>query len=177
MSRQRGVLNQEQLGELQTAYEQSRDGATRTRCQAVRLYGEGYAVSEITTITQCSRSSLLGWWRGYQAQGVLALQDKRAGGNRAKLNHAELAELQERLHSFTPAEVLGTAAATPRGQHWTMADLQQAIALWYGVHYSSASSYPRLFKQCGFSYQRTEKVFRSRRPAAVMDWQEQLEKN
>ena len=122
MSRQRAVGTREQLDELRAAYEQSRDGATRTRYQAVRLYGEGYAVRDIMAITDCSRSSLMGWWRSYRTQGVLALQDHRTGGNRAKLNPAEVAELKERLHGSTPAEVLGTAAATPRGQSWTVLD-------------------------------------------------------
>ena len=51
---------------LKQAYERSQGGATRTRYQAVRLYGIGYPVAEIENITGCTRSSLMNWCRHYR---------------------------------------------------------------------------------------------------------------
>lgn len=177
MTRQRATLRAEQVQELSTAYAECRDGATRTRYQAVRLYGEGYAVGEIIQITQCSRSRLMSWVRAYRAVGVGGLRDQRVGGNRAKLNEQQVSELKDLLPRSTPRAVLGVVAASDSGQFWTVPDLRRVIEHRYGVQYASPSSYARLFKQCGFSYQRTEKVFRSRREADVHVWQEGLEKN
>jgi hypothetical protein len=47
--------------ELLKAYQASKDVGTRTRSQAVRLYGEGNAVKEIEQIAGCSRTSLMEW--------------------------------------------------------------------------------------------------------------------
>jgi hypothetical protein len=45
------------------------------------------------------------------------------------------------------------------------------------VTWKSRSSYRDLFAQCRFSYQRTEKVYKSRRERDVMDFEEMVEKN
>jgi transposase len=48
---------------------------------------------------------------------------------------------------------------------------------WYGFNYQSRSSYHRYFDLCGFSYQRTAKVYKSRSEARVAEFEAQLEKN
>jgi transposase len=67
--------------------------------------------------------------------------------------------------------------ATASGHYWTVPDLRQALQQWYGLVYQSSSSYAAVFQRCGFSYQRTAKVFRSRSAAAVATFEEQVEKN
>ncbi len=52
-------LTDAQAAELRRAYDRTTDGPTRTRYQAVRLYGAGYPVAQIVEITGCSRTSLL----------------------------------------------------------------------------------------------------------------------
>ena len=177
MARRRFQLTQEQVKQLTYAYANCRDGPTRTRHQAVRLYGSGYAVQEIMDITGCSRTSLMEWCQAYRSEGLQGLADKRIGGNRAKLTPDQLEDLQARLHSYTPSELFGSTAATADGQFWTLSDLQRAIEQWYGVCYQSPSSYPRLFHLCGFSYQRPAKVYKSRSEAKIAEFEEQLEKN
>jgi transposase len=127
-------------------------------------------------ITNCSRSSLMGWCSQYRTQGGSTLLDKRAGGNSAKLRRAQVQELKERLHQYTPRQLF-TTPATPDGRFWTVPDLARAVEHWYGIVYQSYTSYHTLFARCGFSYQRVERVFKSRRAAQVMEFQEQLEKN
>lgn len=56
-------------------------------------------------------------------------------------------------------------------------DLQNAVRRWFGVEYPSRVSYYNLFHACGFSYQRTEKVFKSRRFGEIAAFQEIVEKN
>lgn len=158
------------------AYATCRDGSTRTRYQAVRLYGTGYPTEEVMNIAGCAWSTLMEWCRTYRREGVAGLVDKRAGGNRAKLTKDQLTELGTQLRTYTPGGLFGPTAATADGQFWTVEDLRRAVQQWYGVSYRSRGSYHRLFDQCAFSYQRPAKMYRSRSAAKIAEFEEQLEK-
>ena len=177
MSRQRKQLSETQLSELKMAYTQSKRADTRTRYQAVRLYGLGYDASEISEITGCSYTSLLRWWREYRTAGVEALQDQRRGGNHARLSATQLAEVRARLHNYSPAQLFGDQVASPDGQFWTRDDLRHGLQVWYGVTYRSLASYRNVLTRCGFSYQRVERLYRSRSEVAVTDFEAEIEKN
>jgi transposase len=177
MAKRQFKLKTNESNELIRAYVGSKDGPTRTRYQAVRLYGEGYPVKEIEAITGCSRSSLMEWCRTYRTHGIAGLVDKRVGGNRAKLTAAQIETVSKRLKEYTPRELFGPEAYAQDGQFWTVEDLHRAVKQWMGVTWQSRSSYYELFAACGFSFQRPAKVFKSRREAQVADFEEQLEKN
>lgn len=171
-------LTEQQIQELMAAFSKSADGPTRTRLQAVRLYGCGFPVADIAEISGCTRRSLLRWCQRYQHSGVAGLRDRRLGGNRAMLSDTQLEEVSDKLRHYRPIDVLGPErVATASGQHWTVPDLQQALQQWQNVSYQSRSSYRALFQRCGFSYQRSAKVFRSRSAEQVAAFEEQLEKN
>lgn len=177
MARRRFQLTEAQIMELTGAYVRCKDGPTRTRYQAVRLYGNGYPTQEVIAITGCSRTSLMDWCRQYREQGIDSLIDKRNGGNRAQLTSEQMDQLKERLQTYTPIQLFGAMAATIDGQYWSIEDLHRAVEQWYGVRYRSRSTYRRLFLACGFSYQRPAKVFKSRREAQLVEFEERLEKN
>jgi len=176
MAKRKFTLTQAELKELLQAYRICKDAATRIRYQAVRLYGEGYPEREIEQITGCSRTSLMEWCRAYREDHSQGLVDKRAGGNRAKLSRFEIEALQQVLHQYTPKERLGPKA-NPAGQYWNVEDVAQIVREQYGIEYQSRTSYTNLLRLCGLSYQKTEKVFKSRSEAKVADFEEQLEKN
>src|SRR3712207_9191745 len=88
-------LTQEQAAELQAAFVHCQDAHTKTRYQAVRLYGLGHPVAQLTDICACSPRSLLHWIRAYQDGGASALVDQRKGGNRAKLAPGQIEHLQD----------------------------------------------------------------------------------
>jgi len=116
------------------------------------------------------------WCRAYRADHSQGLVDKRVGGRRAKVSKLQLEELQQTLHQYTPKERLGTASSAD-GQYWSVEDLVQVVRERYGVEYQSRTSYIQLLRQCSFSYQKTEKVFKSRSETKEADFEEQLEKN
>ena len=153
------------------------DGPTRTRYQAVRLYGSGYPVAQIAEITGCSRTSLLDWCRLYRDDGVAALLDGRLGGNRATLTPDQRETVRVQLHQYTPRQLFGPETATSDGQFWTVPDLKRAVQAWFGVTWTSPSSYLALLTDCGFTYQRTQKVYTSRSERDILAFEEQLEKN
>jgi transposase len=177
MAKRQFQLTEDQEKELIAAYTSCKDGLTRTRYQAVRMYGTGYPVQEVMKLTGCSQTSLMEWCRAYRSAGIASLVDKRVGGNRAKLNLAQIQDLKGRLQMYAPADVFGATVSTVDGQFWTVSDLQRAVEQWYGVNYRNASSYHRLFDLCGFSYQRPAKVYKSRSASRVAEFEEQLEKN
>lgn len=177
MAKRKFRLTESERKELLQAYRLCKDAATGTRYQAVRLYGEGYPEKEIEQITGCSHTSLMEGCRAYRADHSQGLVDKRVGGNRAKLSNLQIEELQPMLHQYTPKERLGPKASTADGQFWTVEDLALGVQERYGVEYRSRTSYSSLLRFCGFSYQKTEKIFKSRSQTQVADFEEQLEKN
>jgi len=134
-------------------------------------------VADIQALTGCARSSLMEWVQKYLQDGVAGLQDHRSGPQAAKLTKAQTAELREKLLQYTPYQVLGPQAHTLSGLHWTVPDLYTAVQHWYGVCYQSRTSYLNLIAACGFSYQRPEKVFKSRRETQVLAFEAETEKN
>ena len=176
MAERKFTLTEKQVGELWRAYDECSDADTKIRYQAVRLYGTAYPLQTILEVTGCSLSSLREGVRAYRRAGLGALTDHRGGGNSAKLTSDQQAEIEGQLLQFTPLQLLGAPAHTPSGPFWTVADLQNLVHHGYGVQYQSRISYYNLFHRCGFSYQRTEKVFKSQRPLELAAFQEQVEK-
>ena len=177
MTRKREQITTEQIQELANAYDHCTDGALRIRYQAVRLYAQEYSTAEILAITRCSHRSLMTWWCSYRAKGIDGLADQRNGGNHALLTPEQRDALRELLHTYTPAHLLGSDSTGSDGQFWSLPDLIILVEQRYQVRYSSLTSYRSLFKACGFSYQRSQKVYRSRSEAKVAEFEEQLEKN
>jgi transposase len=174
MAKRQFHLSETEEQALLRAFNDSKNGPTRTRYQALRLYGQGYATKEIEEITGVPRSTLMDWVRKYRQGGLEALQDHRLGGNRALLSDEQLQNLKERLHTYSPGQLFGSTAASASGQFWTVRDLARAVEQWYGVRYARQGSYVQLFKRCDFSYQRPEKVYKSRSEAKVQAFEEEL---
>lgn len=176
MAKRKFILSEQEAQTLRGRYDRSNQAATRSRYQAVWMYGTGYPVAEIEKLVGCCRSSLMNWCRTYQTRGVEGLEDERLGGNNNKLTAAQREALQARLQSYTPAMLFGPQAATKDGQFWSVADVHRAVEQWYGVTYHSLNSYRQLLATSGFSYQRPAKVFKSRRPSQVAEFEEAFEK-
>ncbi len=178
MAKRKFILTKAEQKELLQAYRHCKDAATRdTGIKRYVCMVKGIRKPKLEQITGCSRTSLMEWCRAYREDHSQGLVDKRVGGTRAKLSKLQLEELQQTLHQYTPKERLGTKASSTDGQFWSVEDLVQVVQERYGVEYQSRTSYTQLLRQCGFSYQKTEKVFKSRSETKVADFEEQLEKN
>ena len=139
------VLTPEEARILEQTISTYTDDPSCCRLQAVLWYGTGLPTAEITSRLGCSRSSLMSWCHIYHLSGVSDLLDRRSGGNNCRLTARQVAELKEHLRSLAPRDVLGHHAATPDGQEWTVHDLYRTLRMWYGVTYSSRTSYYNLF--------------------------------
>lgn len=171
-------LSDEQSRELSQAFQDCRHAETKTRLQAVRLYGQGYSVAQIQEICGCHPRSLLRWCTDYQRGGIAALTDQRKGGNRAKLKPAQIQQVEQQLHQYTPAQLLGKDHTTGpgAGSYWNVADVARLLEQEYGLVFQTKASYYRLLAKCGMTYQRPAKQYKSHSPAKLMAFEEALEK-
>jgi len=170
-------ITSEESGVLQCAFLHCQDVHTKTRYQAVRLYGLGYPVAQIIDICACSRPSLMQWCRAYRQGGLTALIDRRQGGNRARLSPRQMEAIQTQLHRYKPAQLLGRDACQGDGQFWSVPELACLLKRDYAVVYQSDNSYRTLLAKCGFSYQKPAKQYKSRSQDNLMEFEELLEKN
>ena len=177
MAKRQFQITAEQEIELKVAYNNCKDVALSKKLLGIRLYGIGHPVTTVLDLVGCSRATLLGWCHQFTTNGLEGLADQRMGGNHHKLTTVQKDDLRQRLHRYTPRQVLGENRATTAGDHWTTSDLKQAIYQWYDVVYQSPTSYRLILGECGLSYQRTEKVFKNRSEMNVADFEERLEKN
>jgi transposase len=170
-------LSDQQANALQAACLHCQDAQAKTRFQAVPLYGLGYQVEQISDICACTAPSLLRWCNAYRERALSALLDPRQGGNRARLRPQRIQAVQNQLHGYTPAQLLGGDACTGNGQFWTVIALATLLERDYGVVYQSLTSYPTLLTGCGLSYQRPAKQYKSHSALKLMAFEEALEKN
>lgn len=169
-------LNEDEAQQLLAAYQHCQEAAAKIRYQAVRLYGTGYGVPQITDICACHPTTLMDWVRTYRERGLTALLDHRHGGNRARLTPEQIETVQNRLHGYTPAALLGRDHCVGDGQFWNVPDLARLLKRDFGVTYQSQTSYRTLLQKCGLSYQRPAKQYKSHSTAKLMDFEEALEK-
>jgi transposase len=145
--------------------------------QGVRLYGTGVAISQIMDRLGCGESSIREWVTKYQRGGLEALCSQWSTDNASKLTEAQRADLSQRLHQYRPDQAFPREVRISAGKFWTVSDLQIAVQHWYGVSYKDEGSYRNLFHRCGFSYQRTERVYKSRpSDAEIAEFEAELEK-
>jgi transposase len=172
MAKRQIELTEDEIRSFRQREQQTRDVHKLKRLQAVRLYGTGRSIADILTIVDTSESSIRQWAQHYRETGFEALRSKWQGNNAKKLNDEQRADLRARLHQGSPH-----SWQISTGQFWTASDLAVAVRQWYGVTYRSQGSYVSLMHECGFSYQRAEKVYRSRASDRdIADFEAELEK-
>jgi len=177
MAKRQFQLSEEELEQFEQAEAQTRDVHELKRLQAVRLYGSGTERRMIESVVSCDERSIRKWAQTYQQEGLEGLQSHWQGENALKLSRAQRADLKQRLHAYRPDQVIDADVRSSRGQFWTVSDLQIVVKAWYDVEYRTADSYRTLLHESGLSYQRTEKVYRSRPDAqTVADFEAELEK-
>jgi len=111
------VLTQEEILSIKECIQSIDQELTRSRLQAVLLYGSGTPVGDIQKEVKCSRSSLMNWCKHYHDHGIQGLVDGHLGGNNRKLSPHQIEDLVTRLKEYTPKMVLGDSCSTPEGKY------------------------------------------------------------
>jgi transposase len=178
MAHRQFTLTKQEITELRQAANRTRDTEELKRLQAVRLYGEGHPTSDIVWLVDVAERSVLRWCAQYREEGRAGLASGRVGNqNAAKLSREQRTDLKDKLRQYKPDQILPPDVRISEGKFWTVSDLRIAVQQWYGVTYQSDTSYRTLFKQCGYSLQRTERRYRSRPgDEEIADFEAELEK-
>jgi transposase len=179
MAKRQFQLDETEIRQVRGREQQTGSVAELKRLQAVRLYGSGTGMGQIRDITGCAESSIREWVQDYKREGLAGLRPhyERSAQNASKLTAAQRADLNERLHAYRPDQVLAPTLRLSQGQFWTVSDLHLALEAWYGVVYNDPGTYRDLLAACEFSYQRAERVYKSRpSQAEVADFEAELEK-
>lgn len=159
-----------------------RESSTRAvdelnRLKAVRLYGTGMRMDELLDIIEGSERSVHRWVNQYEQHGIEGLQSQWVSTNASKLNPEQIEAIHKRLHEYSPDQVIPAEQRVNQGQFWTVSDLRIAVEMWYGVTYKDNDSYQHLFHKCNFSYQRSQRVYKSRpSEAEIAEFEAELEK-
>lgn len=177
MGKRKLQLTDDEKQGFEQAERQTRDAYELRRLQAVRLYGSSIPTHEITRLIQASERRIREWAQKYGQQGLEGLKSQWQGENALKLSREQRADLKQRVEQYRPDQVMSVDVRVSRGQFWTVSDLQIMVKAWYEVEYHTVGSYRKLLHECGLSYQRTEKVYRSQPDAqTVADFEAELEK-
>ncbi len=161
MAKRQFHLSEEGIKAIRQRERETDDPHELKRLQAVRAYGSQVPIRQIMEVVGCSQDVIRHWSRRYTQGGLDGMRSQWASQNAAKLTVEQKAEIKQRLHAHAPNEVLSAEVRISQGTFWTVSDLQVAVKQWYGVVYKDEDSYRRLLHHCGFSYQRTEAVYRS----------------
>ena len=179
MAKRQFELDETEIRQLRGREQQTDSVAELKRLQAVRLYGSGSGMAQIRDITGCAESSIREWVQDYKRAGLEGLRPHydRSAQNASKLTAAQRIDLCERLHAYRPDQVLAPRVRVRAGQFWTVSDLHLALDAWSGVAYEDPGTYHDLFAACKFSYQRAERVYKSRpSQAQIANFEAELEK-
>ena len=179
MAKRQFELSEGEVGQLRQREQQTGNVAELKRLQAVRLYGSGQGMAVIKDMTGCAESSIREWVQDYKRDGLVGLRAhyEQSAHNASRLSQAQRAAIRERLHNYRPDQVLPPTLRVSQGTFWTVSDLHIALEQWYGVVYQDAGAYQQLFERCGFSYQRAERVYKSRPSQAdIAAFEGELEK-
>jgi transposase len=177
MAHRQFQLNKTEIGQFRQMEQTTRDVRELKRMQGVRLYGTGVAMVQIMDTLGCGESSVREWVSKYQRGGLAALRSKWSVQNASKLTEAQRADLTDRLHQYRPDQILPSEVCISTGNFWTVSDLRIAVEQWYGVTYKDAGSYRNLLHRSGFSYQRAERIYKSRpSEVEIAEFEAELEK-
>jgi transposase len=173
-------LNEKEKDSFRQREAASRDTTEMKRLQAVRLYGSNRAVADMVEVVGCTESSLRRWVQQYREQGQSRLRTDYSARsqNSRKLSEAQSEDLQQRLHEYRPDQMLAPDIRIASGKFWTVSDVAIVVEEWYGVIYQDRGSYRNLLHRCGFSYQKAERVYKSRPSVAeIATFEAELEKS
>lgn len=151
MQKSKQNLKKEQIKFLTEALKTKLSKNEYIRIQAVLLRKRGYSHEQITDITGKSEDALKKWIANFNKKGLLGLKDQPVTKPRNyKLTREQKEQIKAILHSKKPQD-LGF-----QGEFWSPQSLKQLIQQKFKIIYKSAETYRKLFKFCGFSYQKVK---------------------
>lgn len=143
----------------------------RDRARAILKLIEGKKRQEVADFFDISLTTLGEWQQKFKQRGAEGLRTKPQQGNRYKLSRVEKQAIKLIINEKTPAE-LGL-----KGIFWTVPLLRAYVRQAYQVTYQSVNTYRELFKFCGFSYHKPDKINKRQNPHMRKRFEDTLKKS
>jgi transposase len=156
---------------LERAYKSAKGRKEAGRYQALWLLARGYTRRQASDIVGVGQTQLGRWVTNYNKHGLQGLKTKPQPGNHRKLTNKQRSVLRRLITQKTPAE-LGYG-----GRFWDVGGLKRLVKDRFQVKYKSTTSYRNLFKWCGFSYHKPDKVNKRQRAETIRDWEKKIKKD
>ena len=149
--------------ELDHLITRCKNAEQRDRYRAALLAASGQETSAIIEALARSRGFVQRWAYAYRDGGIPALQAKKRGGRRSRLEAQEKQRLLQRVQAG-PLEQVDQGLCTLRGK-----DVQRILQDEFGKSYSLGGVYD-LMHQVGLSCLRPRPRHRKSDPAAMKQW-------
>lgn len=161
---------QSQINKLKTFLKTTKRSKERERARAVLKLIEGRGRKDVADFFDIHIKTLDEWQRAFKKQGISGLRI-RSTSNNYKLTLMQKEEIKSILNSKNPEQL------KLKGKFWTVDNLKQYVREQYKVIYQSADSYRRLFKFCGFSYHKPNKINKRQNPHIRKRFEDVLKKS
>jgi transposase len=164
-------LPRKAVDRLRRSYKQTKSPKEKERYHALWLKARGYKREEICELLGIGSRTLGRWIQKYNRSGLTSLQDKPQFGNHRNLSNKQKDQVKQLIHQKKPDD-LGY-----RGKFWDIGILKRLVKDKFGVMYKSQTSYRVLFKWCGFSYHKPDKVNKKQSVKSIKDWEKKIKKD
>lgn len=162
---------QSQINKLKTFLKTTKRPKERERARAVLKLIEGRQRKDVADFFDIHVKTLDEWQRAFKKQGISGLRIQGSTSNNYKLTSAQKEKIKLILNSKNPEQL------ELKGKFWTTDNLKQYIKKQYKVIYQSTDSYRRLFKFCGFSYHKPDKINKRQNPHMRQRFEDVLKKS
>jgi transposase len=132
------------------------------RLQAAQLFAQGLAQAEVSRRLGVKPASVCRWHKSWKEGGEEALRQQAAAGRKARLEPAQLKQLETEL-------LQGPLAHGYRSDLWTLERVGLLIRKLFGVRYHRGHVW-KLLRKLGWSAQRPTTRARERDEGAVAQW-------
>ena len=164
-------LPYEQVVALRNAFKKTKRKREALRYQALLLLTEEYTRKQTATIVHTSIHALGSWVTRYNKHGIHGLKDTAQKGNHHKLTIQQKHAIKDLITNKQPHE------AGYEGRFWTTTLLQQLVYDRYHRRYQSPTSYVNLFKYCGFSFHKPDKINKKQNKQSIQAFEKRLKKD
>lgn len=161
---------QSQINKLKTFLKTTKQPNERDRARAILRLIEGKKRKEAADFFDIHVKTLDEWQRAFKRQGLDGLRTEPQIGNNYKLSQTQKEEIKTAINKNTPEEL------KLKGRFWTVDLLKKFVQKQCKVIYKSEVSYHNLFKFCGFSYHKPDKINKRQNPHMRKRFEDTLKK-
>jgi transposase len=160
-----------QIDKLKIFLKTTKQPNERDRARAILKLIAGRKRKEVANFFDIHIKTLDKWQGTFKEQGIDGLRTESQIGNNYKLSQAKKEEIKTAINKNAPEEL------KLKGKFWTVDLLKKFVKKQYKVVYKSEISYHNLFKFCGFSYHKPNKVNKRQNPHMRQRFEDVLKKS